>query len=52
MRRLPSAGFVLTFALLSTVASAQKRPITEKDLFDFHWIGDSQLSPDGHRRAL
>jgi dipeptidyl aminopeptidase/acylaminoacyl peptidase len=52
MRRLPSAGFVLTFALLSTVASAQKRPITEKDLFDFHWIGDSQLSPDGHTIAF
>ena len=33
--------------LLSVAASAQKRPITEKDLFDFHWIGDVQLAPDG-----
>ncbi|PYS98142.1 MAG: S9 family peptidase [Acidobacteria bacterium] len=33
---------VFTFA-----ASAQKRNITEKDLFDFAWIGDPQVSPDG-----
>src|SRR5437762_5266924 len=26
---------------------AQKRNITEKDLFDFVWIGDPQISPDG-----
>ncbi|HEX7334413.1 MAG TPA: DPP IV N-terminal domain-containing protein, partial [Pyrinomonadaceae bacterium] len=28
-------------------ALAQKRNITEKDLFDFVWIGDPQVSPDG-----
>ena len=28
-------------------ASAQKRSITEKDLFDFTWVGDPQISPDG-----
>ena len=26
-----------------------KRNITEKDLFDFVWIGDPQMSPDGSR---
>ncbi|MEP6603609.1 MAG: S9 family peptidase [Spartobacteria bacterium] len=30
-------------------ASAQKRNITEKDLFDFVWVGDPQISPDGSR---
>ncbi len=32
-------------------APATKRNITEKDLFDFVWIGDPQLSPDGSRVA-
>src|SRR3954453_168178 len=30
-------------------AFAQKRAITEKDLFDFVWIGDHRVSPDGSR---
>jgi dipeptidyl aminopeptidase/acylaminoacyl peptidase len=38
------ACFVLTSALV-----AQKRNITEKDIFSFVWIGDTQLSPDGSR---
>ncbi|PYJ23137.1 MAG: S9 family peptidase [Verrucomicrobia bacterium] len=33
-------------------ALAEKRPITEKDLFDFVWIGDPQISPDGSRVAF
>ena len=32
--------------------AARKRPITEKDLFDFVWIADPQLSPDGSRIAF
>lgn len=36
--------FLLVFAVC---ASAQKRSITEKDLFDFVWVGDPQVSPDG-----
>jgi dipeptidyl aminopeptidase/acylaminoacyl peptidase len=35
--------------LLSTAMVAQKRNITEKDIFAFTWIGDTQLSPDGSR---
>ncbi len=33
-------------------ALAQKRNITEKDLFNFVWIGDPQVSPDGSRVAF
>src|SRR5580700_4811361 len=37
--------------LLASVVFAQKRNITEKDIFAFTWIGDTQLSPDGSRAA-
>lgn len=37
----------LVFLVFSVVASAQKRNITEKDLFDFTWVADPQISPDG-----
>lgn len=43
-------AFVHLFVLLlvfSVAASAQKRSITEKDMFDFAWVGDPQISPDG-----
>lgn len=33
-------------------ATAGRRFITEKDLFDFTWIGDPQVSPDGSRVAF
>src|ERR1700720_436374 len=33
-------------------ALAQKRSITEKDLFSFVWAGDPQISPDGSRVAF
>src|SRR6266581_3392496 len=35
-----------------TTAFAQKRNITEKDLWDFVWIGDPQVSADGSRVAF
>src|SRR5438477_12513227 len=34
------------------IAVAQKRSITEKDLFQFNWIGDPQISPDASRVAF
>src|SRR5206468_13113598 len=37
--------------LLTSATFAQKRNITENDIFDFSWIGDTQLSPDGSRAA-
>ncbi|PYJ91224.1 MAG: S9 family peptidase [Verrucomicrobia bacterium] len=44
--------FVIFLALGVGTALAEKRPITEKDLFDFVWIGDPQISPDGSRVAF
>jgi dipeptidyl aminopeptidase/acylaminoacyl peptidase len=41
---------VLVFLVPATYA--QKRSITEKDLFNFVWIGDPQVSPDGTRVAF
>src|SRR6266699_18993 len=46
--------FVIAFLLALALGSAlgQRRNITEKDLFDFVWIGDPQSSPDGMRVAF
>src|ERR1044071_8698345 len=41
---------ILVFGV--TAGVAQKRNITEKDLFNFVWIGDPQISPDGARVAF
>jgi len=40
----------LALAIAATLAPAQsaKRPITDKDIFAFQWIGDTQLSPSGN----
>jgi dipeptidyl aminopeptidase/acylaminoacyl peptidase len=51
--RLPvRRAVVLVLALLPIAACAQRRNITETDLFDFHWIGDTQLLPDGKSVAF
>jgi dipeptidyl aminopeptidase/acylaminoacyl peptidase len=39
-------------AALTTNAAAEKRNISEKDLFNFVWIGDTQVPPDGSRVAF
>src|SRR6266550_9575929 len=46
--------FIICLALFAGIGSAfaQKRNISEKDLWDFVWIGDSQVSPDGSRVAF
>src|SRR5271163_1250463 len=51
MRRNLVAAVVLFF-VLPTAAFAQKRNITEKDLFSFVWVGDTQISPDGSRAVF
>src|SRR5881394_2895531 len=43
-------GFCLAAVL--DLQAAEKRNITEKDLFDFVWVGDAQVSPDGSRVAF
>jgi len=44
--------FCLVIVLATAFAAAQKRSITEKDLFDFVWIGNPQISPDGSTVAF
>ena len=52
--------FLITITIAASLAApdalrsadSQKRAITEKDLFDFVWIANPQLSPDGGRVAL
>jgi len=51
MRRL-LPFLLITIVFGASPASAQKRSITEKDLFNFVWIGDPQISPDGSRVAF
>ena len=48
------SSFVIVLALAAAISSvfAEKRAITEKDLWDFVWIGDPQVSPDGSRVAF
>ncbi|MEO6120478.1 MAG: S9 family peptidase [Terriglobales bacterium] len=45
MRRI---ALILILIILPTFALA-KRPITEKDIFHFQWIGDPQVAPDNSR---
>ncbi len=50
-----SRHFLFALSILGaavTASAAEKRNITEKDLFDFVWIGDAQVSPDGGRVAF
>ena len=39
-------------AAIAAFAQAQKRSITDKDIFQFNWIGDPQISPDGSHVAF
>jgi dipeptidyl aminopeptidase/acylaminoacyl peptidase len=43
---------VITLSCFFVPAYAQKRKITEKDLFNFQWIADPQVAPDGSRVAF
>ncbi len=52
--RGPRAALLACLLFLSIAASfaADKRSITEKDLFHFVWIADPQVSPDGSQVAF
>ncbi len=45
--RLRLSFLLVIFVFIASPALAQKRNITEKDLFNFVWIADPQVSPDG-----
>ena len=45
-------SLLVLFVIFVTPTFAQKRNITEKDLFNFNWIADPQVSPDGSRIAF
>ena len=50
--RLRISLLLIIVVSVAAPAFAQKRNITEKDLFNFVWIGDPQVSPDGSRVAF
>lgn len=59
MKPNPRRAFsVITMLLIaasvlpSSLLAADKRPITDMDLFKFAWIADPQISPDGSRVAF
>jgi dipeptidyl aminopeptidase/acylaminoacyl peptidase len=51
-RVLRSLAVVAAALAVAGAAFADKRPITEKDIFQFNWIGDPQISPDGTQVAF
>src|SRR6266576_2654730 len=50
MRTVFTLALIFILGLASSFA--QKRNITEKDLWDLVWVGDPQVSPDGSRVAF
>lgn len=55
MKRIFSFLIITLAASLAAQETAQpgkKRPITEKDLFEFVWVANPQVSPDGARVAF
>jgi len=49
----PCRRVLAVVAIMAAVSAwpgaAEKRPITETDLFDFVWVADPQIAPDGAR---
>jgi len=46
-RRILVLAFMVAAMAPATSRAIDKRPITEKDILQFQWIGDPQMSPDG-----
>ena len=51
-RPLRALAFVVPLLAAVFALAADKRTITEKDIFQFNWIGDPQISPDGSTVAF
>ena len=47
MRSLPA--FAVAFSIAFSITAADRRPITETDLYSFQWIANPRISPDGSR---
>src|ERR1700756_22624 len=43
---------VVGLTAIVSIAQGSKRALTEKDIFQFNWIGDPQISPDDARVAF
>jgi dipeptidyl aminopeptidase/acylaminoacyl peptidase len=52
MRRALALAVVVLGLMRVDCLAAEKRAITEKDLFRFTWVADPQMSPDGSRVAF
>ncbi len=46
MKRI-AVGLAIAGSTLAAPSAADRRPITEKDLFEFVWVADPQIAPDG-----
>jgi dipeptidyl aminopeptidase/acylaminoacyl peptidase len=44
-------SIVIAVLLVGPVATEERRPISEMDLFKFAWIGETRVSPDGAQAA-
>ena len=51
-RLRPALALVVLFSSVPFAPAADKRPITETDLFRFVWVADPQISPDGKQVAF
>src|SRR6187401_3230794 len=51
LRPILVAGACLAIAAAAP-SGAERRPITETDLFSFVWVADPQIAPDGSRVAF
>ncbi|HEV2687040.1 MAG TPA: hypothetical protein VGV35_00760, partial [Bryobacteraceae bacterium] len=48
-RLLCPAMFTVLISLAFLAPAADRRPITETDIYSFHWIANPKISPDGAR---
>jgi dipeptidyl aminopeptidase/acylaminoacyl peptidase len=52
LRRTSAIALATLLLLVAASAQAQRRPVTEQDLFRFVWVADPRISPDGSQVAF